>query len=687
MTLRVHSGRRVRLPAARYNVQQTMRIDIHCHTFNASDIPARFLENSRFAAGFWAEAWYGLPGPLKDMVVQLILDAVGQGPTAREELEELDRNVEAKAGPGVATALANGGNLDQAARLLLLEAFDDPDDPVAMLAPKSLLGLEREQPVAPDDELIFGRMVDYAFRSPPRARPLSKKRAATGEPVLGTWMSPELREFWTWMPEVPEEDALRAKAKAAAPPPPDDLEQQLEDAWREYEVERGLVAKGASALPAKRPTYEGPRWIRKLVRKTARWAERTGQASKAAVLDLARGLARRLRAAKEPVTRLIQFVRLLRSSRQDIVRTLCTTYPSVDLFTPALVDYAAVTESCPRSVLADQIGFWETFMRRRVRSGQRPLVHLYVPFDPYWVLSNEYVADDCARLRTEIEEFLGKKEPLPPLAEMVRHPAWLHERDPDVLLVLRYAIERAGFIGVKLYPPAKFAPYGNEEARQKFDKLGHGKGLDLVLEAIYTYCADNDVPILAHASEGNAFEKGYGKLAGPAYWRKALDRLGDRRRRLRLCLGHFGHFHHTPTWGEEFARLIQENDFVYGDVSNSSIAGSARERELFVAALKRLIAAHDRLPWRLLYGTDWMLNTLGGGHASYFDSFGSLFETEPELQPFRDAFLGNNAARFLFLDADGKLNQNHDRLRRFYASEQQELPEVLSEAALQAAGA
>jgi predicted TIM-barrel fold metal-dependent hydrolase len=685
-----------------------MLIDIHSHTFNASDISVReFIRKSRVTQGFFAELWYDLPKPLQDVVMSAFLKVADQGPPAAEERKELLVQLERlrsgapRAGPESAPVMVAKSfdarrpapDLDARARALLFAAFSPPAGKRPHMAAKAkrgpVMAMLDAPPRVPDEDAVYGLLVDYAFRSEPRRRgsPKSARHLRAGDVHAGDmlalrrWATPEQEAIYEWIPTVP-----RGAVNETS------LDAEILTAWAAIEARSaGSPEAREHAIASKAAPGRQRSWIHRLVITARRWARKIGQTSKEAVVELARSLGRRIGAAIAKVRSLLELVDLLGSSRQKIVDTLSETYSQVQLFTPALVDYTAVTRDLPLSGLIDQVGFWEAYMEYRARSGAvTPLLHPFFPFDPYWLISSDYVARDYALLKEHLDAF--ESASIGQLDAMLRHRRLLSGRDPNLLLVMRYAIERAGFIGIKLYPPAKFAAYGNAEARRKkqFRELGDGKGLDLVLMALYRYCARKDVPILAHASAGNEFGKGYGALAGPTYWGLALDELKRRELPpLRLCLGHFGHFYHEQVslgWGPGFARLMQEHQFVYGDVSNSEVPGSPGHGTRFVAELKKLIAGRAQLPSRLLYGSDWMLNTLHDGHKTFFDDFRTTFAGDQDLKAHLDAFLGRNAVRFLFLGADGRVNQNHQRICAFYTNVAGTgVPGILQAARLEAA--
>jgi hypothetical protein len=149
------------------------------------------------------------------------------------------------------------------------------------------------------------------------------------------------------------------------------------------------------------------------------------------------------------------------------------------------------------------------------------------------------------------------------------------------------AVRNHGCVGVKLYPPMGFAPYGNADfdistappwneaelatcakypltpplphsdfwARNKHlpewitnqkpiryasdgseERLG--VRLDQALDALYQWCQAEGVPILAHTNTTNGIDCAYQNLAMAQYWRPVLTRYPG----LRVSFGHMGGF-------------------------------------------------------------------------------------------------------------------------------------------------
>jgi hypothetical protein len=115
----------------------------------------------------------------------------------------------------------------------------------------------------------------------------------------------------------------------------------------------------------------------------------------------------------------------------------------------------------------------------------------------------------------------------------------------DAMRLVKSAIETRGFIGVKLYPPMGFAPWGNTgktvwQGKPSLPAAAadpdFGKRLDAAMNSLFTYCLANDVPIMAHTNHSNGPYEEFKDLAGSENWKLALDKFPG----LRVSFGHFG---------------------------------------------------------------------------------------------------------------------------------------------------
>ena len=333
---------------------------------------------------------------------------------------------------------------------------------------------------------------------------------------------------------------------------------------------------------------------------------------------------------------------------------LIKTWPDVDLFVPLMIDYEYWFANSMDNRLGDQI---DTVFKKVVLP-HKGKIHPFVPFDP-------------------ARELAYRKARISPDGQL--------EIDRPMTLV-KEAIEKKGFIGVKLYNSLGYRPLGNADPRVSLmrrriavrnDKLTYlfdGEEYDEVLCELYDYCVDNEVPITAHcvmngieAYPGASFD--FGKAE---FWDEVLRQ--DRYKNLRLNLAHFG-WNQAPgqgyagseSWAKDVCDLIVKYDNVYADVSHHRVL-SAKGRRSFVRGYRQMEKDYpndiDRIKKRILFGSDWHVLRRMSGYRDFLDNYQRVFTeagffADQEMGDFR----GGNALEFLGLHPGVK---NYERLRSFY---------------------
>jgi predicted TIM-barrel fold metal-dependent hydrolase len=276
--------------------------------------------------------------------------------------------------------------------------------------------------------------------------------------------------------------------------------------------------------------------------------------------------------------------------RNNLTERLSALYAGQELMlTPAMVDYDMWLEA-PDDGLPAQVQVMEAIAARRAAGGMP--VHAFLAFDPWRCLQERANGSD---LLTDLKSVLG----------------------------------RGGGIGVKLYPPMGFSAAGNAEQPAEFfpkrlQRLTNGKPgleLDAVMDELFDHLSEQGIPVMAHCGQSNGSEKKYEALAGPQFWRKALERQRPRvdRRSLRVNLGHFGGIWDLGTsddaqrkWAQEIAALMQDFPNTYADVGYfGSVLGGEQEAAIVdqtVVFIEELAdRPNSRLRHRLMYGSDWSM--------------------------------------------------------------------------------
>ncbi len=289
-------------------------------------------------------------------------------------------------------------------------------------------------------------------------------------------------------------------------------------------------------------------------------------------------------------------------------------------------------------------------------------------------------------------------------AEDVYHNAQVGEGSPfrrqTALETVQDAILNRGFLGVKLYPPMGFRAFGNADipldgfppdARQAPFADAFGLHLDEALLELYAFCAEHDVPILAHAapsngagsSEGTEGKKaGYEKRAHPRYWAQVLAQPGLSG--LRLNLAHFGGSHdpaQTVQWRQVIGELMDTYPNVYSDLSHypellmDNFIGTGqhcREAAETLAPIRKPFLAGEagrKRAQRILYGSDWSMLSKEYYYADYLPVVAHMYRRKIYgvglgAEQNARAFLSFNAITYLGLRAGDKARA---RLESWYS--------------------
>jgi hypothetical protein len=259
------------------------------------------------------------------------------------------------------------------------------------------------------------------------------------------------------------------------------------------------------------------------------------------------------------------------------------------------------------------------------------------------------------------------------------------------MALVKDAILNHGHIGVKFYPPMGFRPLGNEVLPVDFWNQSPlveglkrpflGRDLDDALGALYAFCHDNDVSIMAHTSPTNVtVDKYKTEIMDPVYWKPVFAREGFPG--LRVNFGHFGNTDilasgdtnakglmdlMTTGAGSPGERLYADSAFFAEVLSQSGRI----EAELATLLRGTPLTGGAPLSERLMYGTDWEMVVIEGKLTTgYFDDFQVVFDrlaARPGLDPKGDLvnrFFGLNAVDYLGLRPGQLPRQRLDAFHR-----------------------
>jgi hypothetical protein len=260
--------------------------------------------------------------------------------------------------------------------------------------------------------------------------------------------------------------------------------------------------------------------------------------------------------------------------------------------------------------------------------------------------------------------------------------------DQFPLGMVQKAVTSQGFIGVKLYLPMGFAPFGNEDVQRldhnfwnkkwipsQLRRSDLGRLLDDALFELYGWCEANRVPVMAHTSDSEGPSDEFEALTAANYWQRVPGELTV----------NFGHFGNTEIDSDayeraaDFARLMgpagSNGANFYADSAYFSHA--LTDQKGVTDALRYLYRSTQSngavpLAQSLMYGSDWeMLIIEGGDTAGYLQDFEKIFSTLDRESlgaqgKLSDRFFGTNAANYLSLRS-GQLDSTRARLDSFYS--------------------
>jgi len=175
------------------------------------------------------------------------------------------------------------------------------------------------------------------------------------------------------------------------------------------------------------------------------------------------------------------------------------------------------------------------------------------------------------------------------------------------------AVNNRGFVGVKIYPPNGFRPYGNTEAPVVGTPgAPSASDLDKVLERFWDACVELKVPVMAHTGETMGSDDAHDTLGGPQGWDALYTRFHGRAAPIANA-GHFGGDESAKNqWTGMLADLMSQPDgaTLYGDLGYwSGLRCEDPGGKACRDARARLEAAVAKpgVSKRVMYGSDWLM--------------------------------------------------------------------------------
>ena len=174
------------------------------------------------------------------------------------------------------------------------------------------------------------------------------------------------------------------------------------------------------------------------------------------------------------------------------------------------------------------------------------------------------------------------------------------------------ALDRRGFVGVKIYPPNGFRPFGNAHPPgiPTTPGMPSATDLDRVLLRLWGECSKRNVPVMAHTGNSMGSDDAHNEAAGPIGWQALITARGSAHP-AKVNLGHFGGDSSHDDWNAALASMMAtpQGAGLYGDLGywdemrcRKGLASCSARQKLAKAVKEYPVVAE-----RLMYGSDWLM--------------------------------------------------------------------------------
>ena len=265
----------------------------------------------------------------------------------------------------------------------------------------------------------------------------------------------------------------------------------------------------------------------------------------------------------------------------------------------------------PYTRLTDLLVRLEKFHRTGSRDSQRAVfrevLHYYPRSTRFVVLPMDMalighgpVREDIKAQHDELAQLAGD----PDYGAQVIPFATLYPDRPGAMDELRRCVDELGFAGLKLYP-----------------KLGFAPDHEVLMQEVYPFCVERNIPVMTHCSRGGVYHKGWSQaeldqVTRPQAYEGVLKAFPD----LRLCLAHFGgdadwlsHLQdgfdpddpqaRDKNWVSAIDRMISGGEYpnLYTDISYTIFKFNDH------IPLLRMFLADEKVRERVLFGSDFYM--------------------------------------------------------------------------------
>lgn len=253
------------------------------------------------------------------------------------------------------------------------------------------------------------------------------------------------------------------------------------------------------------------------------------------------------------------------------------------------------------------------------------------------------------------------------IAPMVAFNPWMASVKPgsqsgkkpaeDVLAPVQSAVMDRGFVGVKIYPPNGYRPYGNVPRPCKNPKSFYawpdekfGERLNATMHELLAFCSKEEIPIMAHNGHSMGVDQCHkDRFPLSDGWKAALDL--DLIKPLNAQVGHFG----DEEWVNDWIGLLQDDAAsarTYLDlaIETDYFTDTKNLAQSMVDRLEHTtLATKEPLYRRVLYASDWYMLLYTGLTPIYLEQMDKKLFQPIGAADARGALLGGNAIEHLGL--------------------------------------
>jgi predicted TIM-barrel fold metal-dependent hydrolase len=151
------------------------------------------------------------------------------------------------------------------------------------------------------------------------------------------------------------------------------------------------------------------------------------------------------------------------------------------------------------------------------------------------------------------------------------------------------------------------------------------KRLDEALKAFFAVCADQGIPVIAHAARSNGRDAAHDDFSSPSAWDKLLCVAALESPSPVISLGHFGGDNPATQWTTDFANLMKVypklqlfGDLGYWDhllCEETTTCNGARTRLKSVLSVP--IGDSETVADRVMFASDWLMLSQVPGWKGY----------------------------------------------------------------------